>query len=172
MRAGLLVLTLAVPAAAQDAVPESGPRPGDIAEIDVCLTSSLEAGDAAEECVGIVSGPCMEAADGATTVGMMACMGRETQAWDAILNDQWPKLMQRARSLDGGAVAQDQPGRAETLRDAQRAWIAFRDAECAHAYASGGDGSIRRILGASCLLDLTAERAIDFHERLVEEARQ
>ena len=54
--------------------------------------------------------------------------------------------------------------RVEALRDAQRAWIAFRDAECAMEYAAWGTGSIRSIAGADCMMSLTAERTV----RLIE----
>ena len=58
------------------------------------------------------------------------------------------------------------PTQAETLIAAQRAWIAFRDADCLHAYAMAGTGSIRQIEGASCRLSATAMRVLDFREWL------
>ena len=167
--AAICAVMLALPATAQDVVEQGGARAQDIAEIVSCLSQAVtDELDPAAQCIGVVSGPCIETDEGSTTVGMMDCMGRETLAWDTILNDQWPKLMLQSRNndADSGHAEADLPGEADTLREAQRAWIAFRDAECAHAYAQGGTGSIRSVYGASCLLDMTARRAADFYLRL------
>lgn len=167
-------LLVAVPSAAQEQADEpTGAKPQDIAEIDGCLAAAAETGeDPAKRCIGLLSGACVDTPEGQTTVGMMTCMASETAAWDTILNDQWPKLMTQAREADESSqtIGSDRPSRAEALRAAQRAWIAFRDAECAHAYVSGGEGTIRTLLGASCFLNMTAGRVIDFHQRLSDQA--
>ena len=112
----------------------------------------------------------MEQPGGQTTVGMAECLGAETQAWDSLLNALWPRLKAAAQDADAVESPQDMglPGRAESLLAAQRAWIAFRDAECRHAYAQGGMGTIRTLYGASCQLDETAERALEFRAWLRE----
>ena len=51
--------------------------------------------------------------------------------------------------------------RAEKLLEAQRAWIVYRDAECALDYAEWGAGSMRNIAHADCRLQMTAERTIE-----------
>jgi uncharacterized protein YecT (DUF1311 family) len=43
------------------------------------------------------------------------------------------------------------------LRNAQRLWIQFRDADC--AYFASGEGSIARVEAGQCLLRLTTARA-------------
>lgn len=168
-----LALALALPAGAQESSESPGVRPQDLAEIDACLAAAAETGEhPLVRCIGRLASACMESEPQAdTTLGMVDCMARETGAWDAILNDQWPKLVTQAREADSATGNTGLPqSEVEMLRAAQRAWIAFRDAECAHAYASGADGSIRNVLGARCLLRETAERVIDFHERLTEQA--
>ena len=61
--------------------------------------------------------------------------------------------------------AQDPAGGiGNALRDAQRAWIAYRDAECGLAYARWQDGSMRVIVAANCLMTMTAQRAIELRD--------
>jgi len=120
-------------------------------------------------CIGIVANPCQQAPEGGTTQGMNQCLAREADAWDAVLNRLWPKMMTRSREVDAAneteGLALDTA--AETLLSAQRAWIVFRDAECRHNYASWGLGSFRTVAHSACRLDLTARRVVDFHARLV-----
>jgi uncharacterized protein YecT (DUF1311 family) len=54
----------------------------------------------------------------------------------------------------------------EQLRKAQRLWIQFRDAEC--EYYELGEGTIARIYGGECMLNLTRARAEEL-ERAVEQ---
>jgi uncharacterized protein YecT (DUF1311 family) len=125
--------------------------------------------DALALCTGIVSDPCQAEPGGQTTLGMNQCLAREADAWDAVLNRQWPKLMTRAREVDAAnqTTVPTLDSAAETLRSAQRAWIVFRDAECRHNYAIWGMGSFRSVAHSACRLDLTARRVVDFHARLV-----
>lgn len=106
-----------------------------------------------QDCIGAASGPCMESPDGGTTMGMVDCLARETAWWDQLLNANY------------GTLRSDMEGEAFTaLRDAQRAWIAFRDAECAFRYTFWREGTIRSLFYGSCRLDLTARRAIDLED--------
>ena len=98
------------------------------------------------------------ACPGDTQVEMNECAAAEYKAADAELNAAWKP----AKAFF------DEAGHGEDLLKAQRAWIAFRDAECLHAYAQGGTGSIRTLYGASCRLEETAERALDFRSWLGE----
>ena len=120
-------------------------------------------------CAGIVSTPCQAEPGGEATLGMNRCLAREADAWDAVLERQWPRLMTRAREVDAAnqSTVPALDSAAETLRGAQRAWIVFRDAECRHNYAIWGMGSFRNVAHSACRLDLTARRVVDFHARLV-----
>lgn len=123
-------------------------------------------------CTGTIADPCQMAPGGDTTSGMDQCLSREADAWDAVLNRQWPELMTRAAEVDAAGQVAGQTGglaldsAAETLRGAQRAWIVFRDAECRSNYASWGGGSFRAVAHSACRLDLTARRVVDFYARL------
>lgn len=124
-------------------------------------------GAAKRACVGSAAEKCMDTSEGGyTTLGMTMCTAAETAAWDDVLNTEFGRTMDWSRAMD----AQDQAHfpefakRAEMLRAAQRAWIPFRDAECGFAYAQWGAGSMRHIAGTSCMLDMTATRAIELFE--------
>lgn len=154
----------ASPGAAQQ-MPDPGPH---MPALLACLgRSTARAGD--EACKGVVYAAC-EAAQSEgeryTTIGMSLCALTETAAWDAVLNADWKRLravMQRQDEADGG----DRDG---MLLKAQRAWLAFRDADCAFETARWGEGSMRQIAGAGCHADRTAGREIEFRDILREEA--
>ena len=67
---------------------------------------------------------------------------------DAELNATYQALLSQ---LDGG----DQ----QRLRDAQRAWIAFRDKDCAFRAQGSAGGSASALASAQCTDDLTRQRA-------------
>lgn len=89
---------------------------------------------------------CMDESGG-VTVNMLNCMGSETEQQDARLNQNYKASMQALT-----------PAQQTQLRDAQRLWIKFRDADCALLGSLTG-GSIDRINSASCFLDMTKQRA-------------
>jgi len=157
---GALLLT-ALPA-------QADPPSEDADAIETCVANTWPR-DVLALCTGTIADPCQMVPGGETTLGMNQCLAREADAWDVVLNRQWPKLMTRASEVDtanqtGGLVLDSA---AETLRSAQRAWIVFRDAECRSNYASWGSGSFRTVAHSACRLDLTARRVVDFHARLV-----
>lgn len=131
------------------------------------VTACFDAAEVPEEaraCVTAQSSLCMDTEEaGYSTVGMMFCTLAEYEAWDRLLNREYQATMDGLRRMDEEEAEffPEYANRAESLRAAQRAWIPFRDAECALAYAMWGAGSMRQIAGASCLLDMTAERTIE-----------
>lgn len=118
---------------------------------------------AAHACVGTESAACMQTPDGQTTVGMMTCLLAENEVWDGLLNAEYAAARARAAEADAAEQASfpEFAVRAAQVRDAQRAWIAFRDANCAMEYGVWGAGSMRQIAGADCLLRMTSERTIE-----------
>lgn len=108
-------------------------------------------------CLGRTAEACMaREEDGETTVGSVNCLSAETEVWNGKLNEEYKVT----RGFYAGLDSDDDGQRVEALLKAQRAWIAFRDAECAMEYAAWGKGSIRSIAGADCLMSLTAERTV------------
>ena len=147
---------------------QAGQLQDDADALESCIMTAWPR-DVMTLCTGIISDPCQETPVGASTQGMNQCLAREADAWDAVLNRLWPKLMTQAREVDAAneTAGLSLNSAAETLRSAQRAWIVYRDADCRHNYASWGLGSFRTIAHSACRLDLTARRVVDFHARLV-----
>ncbi|TPI33612.1 lysozyme inhibitor LprI family protein [Mesorhizobium sp. B3-2-1] len=78
---------------------------------------------------------------------MNICAGEDYQAADARLNKAYQDLI----------GSDDADGR-KLLQAAQRAWIAFRDAECTHSTAASQGGSIHAMEVSQCLTRLTNAR--------------
>jgi len=78
---------------------------------------------------------------------MNICADADRQAADAKLNAAYKDLVGR----------NDQASN-KLLQTAQRAWIAFRDAECAYSTADSQGGSIHPMEVSQCLTELTNER--------------
>ena len=85
--------------------------------------------------------------------GMNLCAQQAYEATDGELNAAYRQIDQR--------MADDPDGR-KRLVAAQRAWIAFRDAECAFSTAPAEEGSIHPMLVADCLATLTQARLEQF----------
>lgn len=159
-RLAVLCLLAAAPAWADDDRPAAF-----VTGVEDCLTGA-DGTKAATDCIGQAADRCMAQAEGGySTLGMSMCMHAETDAWDILLNGAYQQALATAKKMDANEAAHFRgfAVRAEKLRVAQRAWIAFRDAQCAFDYAVWGSGSMRNIAGASCFLQMTAERAIELN---------
>ena len=86
---------------------------------------------------------------GETTVGMITCIGEEYEVWDARLNDVYRAL--RPNLSEAASAA---------LREAQLAWIASRDADCALDALQFEGGTMGRVIAADCMMTLTAKRTL------------
>jgi len=131
---------------------------------DACWASA--AGDIThtESCRSLVFDACtLGEPGGQSNQGMSHCLYADAAFWDEKLNALWGHAMAVVRDADAADMeyAPDFAVRAERLRDAQRAWIAFRDAQCAFDYAVFGDGSLRLLLYPGCLADMTFDRVTD-----------
>ena len=91
------------------------------------------------------------ACPGRTQLEMNECAAATFQSADAELNAIWPAAKGRADALGSGAI----------LLDAQRKWIAFRDAACSAEMAPYQGGSIQPLIWYSCLTRLTQARIQD-----------
>ena len=88
---------------------------------------------------------CMDKSGG-VTVDMIDCMQAEYEKQDKRLNAVYKVVMKGTEGT-----------RARDLKEAQRAWLKFRDLNCGYIY--NGEGTIARVAGASCLMQMTADRA-------------
>ena len=109
------------------------------------------------DCLGQAANKCQDQLGGSTTIGIAQCVGAETDVWDAILNEEYGRTRHLFLKNGGEDLTR-------SLRDAQPAWIAFRDADCALQYERWAAGSCRSIAHASCLLKMTASRAVVLRE--------
>ena len=81
---------------------------------------------------------------------MTECAAKALQHADAKLNAHYKEIE--------GRLKDDAPTR-KLLVSAQRAWIAYRDAECTFQPSGAEGGSAYPMLVASCKAGLTTERA-------------
>lgn len=150
-RLAILLALLPAPALAEA-------DPAFVEILDTCMNGPTDqAGPQA--CIGVLTGQCTSKPEGQTTAGMVNCAFAEAEAWDVLLNREYQTARGFAQSADADDAA-IYAVREETLRDAQRAWITFRDANCAAEYAAWGAGTIRQVFGANCHLQMTAERTL------------
>src|SRR5262245_16129559 len=90
--------------------------------------------------------------DGKTQLEINACHGQRRERADAEMNRVYPAALKR---LEKDKKASDK------LKAAQRAWLAFRDAEVAARFPTGAsseNGSVYPMCTASALTELTEAR--------------
>ena len=91
-------------------------------------------------------GTCMDRSGG-VTAEMLNCIATETGAQDKALNANYMLLMRRITVP-----------RRSVLQAAQREWIKYRDANCSF-YADPDGGTSANVDAASCVMQMTADRA-------------
>jgi uncharacterized protein YecT (DUF1311 family) len=91
---------------------------------------------------------CIDASGG-NTFTMIECTTAETARWDKRLNANYKSLLE---TLD--------PDRKKALIAAEVAWLKFRDSNCDFLFDPNG-GQAARMAANSCVLRMTAERALE-----------
>jgi uncharacterized protein YecT (DUF1311 family) len=94
----------------------------------------------------------VDCAAATATVELSFCASQRLEAADAALNYAYEAAVAAARGYEGGQEA--------LLREAQRAWIAFRDAACSAEGSLYEGGTMQPLVGTDCLVRLT-DRAKD-----------
>jgi uncharacterized protein YecT (DUF1311 family) len=91
---------------------------------------------------------------------MNFCASLEFGAADAALNEQWAESVAAAKLSDVEIDREhdQQPGHYETLLEAQRAWLKFRDAHCLMESFEARGGSMQPMLEHFCMTYLTELR--------------
>jgi uncharacterized protein YecT (DUF1311 family) len=101
---------------------------------------------------------------------MNYCAARDFERADAELNNVYRTAIERAREADGeyagladgaGGPSDGLPGEEATLREAQRAWVSFRDAHCRLESFEARGGSMQPMLDAGCRATLTRARTAE-----------
>ncbi len=88
---------------------------------------------------------------------MTLCAGIDYDKADKELNKLWPSIKKSAEESDSGADAAN-GGYVKALMASQKAWLAFRDAECTWEGFQAHGGSLEPQLVNGCLATLTRER--------------
>lgn len=91
---------------------------------------------------------CLDKAGG-NTFGMKECIAAETKKQELRLNKAYQAALK--------AVT---PPRQKQLREAQRAWVKFRDADCDFLYDPEG-GTLAGVTSADCFMQKAAQRAVE-----------
>lgn len=91
---------------------------------------------------------CLQIAQNQTELN--DCAAQTYKNADRELNTAYKKVMDTLKSS---------PERSKALLHAQRAWLKFRDADCAFLSSNSAGGSINAMNNALCLSERTTERA-------------
>ncbi|POZ61879.1 lysozyme inhibitor LprI family protein [Chromobacterium alticapitis] len=97
--------------------------------------------------------PCRDAK---TTLEINDCMQKQFEGKDKLLNQRYQDLLQKLRQDDAETADKDKPSR--MLMQAQRKWIAFRDADCDAKYQIYIGGTIRNAVYLGCKIERTEQR--------------
>jgi uncharacterized protein YecT (DUF1311 family) len=101
---------------------------------------------------GTKKAPC---SDAQTQAEMNICADKEYKNADLALNKTYQQLAAR---LDANEKAQ--------LKEAQTAWLKYRDANCAFVGDQYKGGSIRPMIYGLCLADLTRNRTAELKNQI------
>jgi uncharacterized protein YecT (DUF1311 family) len=123
----------------------------------------LAAQDDAADPIDTAFDDCLAAPAGESTQGMVECAVAAYQSWDAALNDAYDALMD---ALD--------PAQQAALRDAQRKWIAFRDADKAFGASTmtPDSGSMLRVSLNFAAVDTVRARVLALRAYLSDQTGQ
>src|SRR5436190_24367526 len=101
---------------------------------------------------------------------MNYCAGEDYRRADAELNTVYRTAIASAQAADReydrieastGGTRSNEPGEEASLREAQRAWVAFRDANCRLESFEARGGSMQPMLDAGCRATLTRARTAE-----------
>ena len=95
----------------------------------------------------------------ALRAGMVKCEKAELARQDRRLNAAYKSVMANPSRLGGVNANPDKDGLRKKLRGAQRAWIGFRDADCAWAADLHARGPEAELAHATCMVRVTRARA-------------
>lgn len=107
----------------------------------------------------------IDCTNASSTVEINYCAERDFAEADRVLNQAYAHALAEIAASDNPAPYAPAAWESE-LRASQRAWIAFRDADCKGVVPmewSGGTGTSAAVLG--CMVKLTKTRAKDLAER-------
>lgn len=107
----------------------------------------------------------IDCSDPGTTVEMNFCSDKAFQEADAKLNAVYKNVLAHIAESDP-EKPYDRESWEKAMRESQRAWVAFRDADCKGAVPmewSGGSGTSAAVTG--CMTEKTEARTKELSER-------
>ncbi|MGQ0590400.1 MAG: lysozyme inhibitor LprI family protein [Sphingosinicella sp.] len=112
--------------------------------------------------------PPLDCRDPQTQQDMNGCAARDFEQADRALNETWPRVLAYVRGQDED-MDDGRPSGESRLREAQRAWIAFRDAHCTvDSYAMRG-GSAEPLLYNGCRARITEARTAQLRALILDQ---
>ena len=111
----------------------------------------------------------------ATQIEMTSCDGMPSTRADAQLNAAWDEALAIAQDEDAfleTSGGDNRPAFVDTLRNAQRAWISFRDSACEFRGFQARGGTMEAMLVNQCLGELTRDRTKQLQDIIQEMGMQ
>lgn len=113
----------------------------------------------------VAAQPEIDCDNAMTQMDMNVCAGQEYQEADDILNREWDLMVDHMRRHDvRNPAPEGEPEHFETLLQAQRAWITYRDMHCRSARLEYRGGSIAPLIHATCMTELTERRTAELQD--------
>lgn len=119
----------------------------------------------------LASGNIAQAADckdPQSNYDMKTCAGEDFKKADAELNVAYGKAITEARkwysSTKTAQGYENMPDNEAILRDAQRAWVSFRDANCKYQYQIYYGGSHAPLAQVLCMAEMTKARVKELRQ--------
>ncbi len=108
---------------------------------------------------------CAAPAAAQTQAEMNISAGTAYAKADAAMTAQWKITLVRMKLLDDADISRGGGfGYAAALLESQRAWLKFRDAQCAIEGGEVAGGSMQSMVIAGCKTDLTKQRTVQLHD--------
>ncbi len=101
--------------------------------------------------------PCASAS---TQFDLNECWGKEYKAADTTLNQVYRQLVSKL----------DDEGKAQ-LKEVESAWLKYRDANCGFVADQYKGGTIRPMIDAMCLADMTKNRTAELRNQIKDRDR-
>ncbi len=148
------------------------PALADDIRFDASLTQRCLGAGGGRSCIGQAAERCMEESPGGFSTYMSnMCLDAERAWWDGQLNARYRDLRAFEQQGDSEAArdpyaAPGRPSGADSLRDMQRAWIAFRDATCDYETVAWHGGTGASGVYLYCQMRMTGEQTIALSDYL------
>lgn len=132
-----------------------------ISEVSKCYEAAVGPDDA-QRCLFAAVNLCVNAENHAPNPNQARewCLRAEARVWDNLLNREYADAVAFAQALDATEALPDLATRETDLRNAQRAWITYRDANCQMAFSKEQYTTLRWVDQGTCVLRMTALRSI------------